>query len=144
MKKLIALAGVMFVASGILVVAQETNRTLSGRQVSQSAPSTAKGQKAKKPSAKSQDDEEKEPSGASKLSKEQIIKVQKILKRFDYYEGPLDGKLNPDLQQAIKDFQEDESLDKTGQLDEETLKRILALQDEESGEESPSEKPPSY
>lgn len=144
MKQLITLAGLVLIASGMPVVAQKAPWPLSGSQGSQTAPSAPKEQKAKKAQAKPREDQgKKRAEETPKLSKEQIIKVQTVLKRYDYYEGPIDGELNPDMRQAIKDFQEDEGLEKTGELDEETLKRILALQDSES-EEPPSEEPPSW
>lgn len=85
-----------------------------------------------------QKDQEKGPSEAPKFTKAQITKVQKALRRYDYYDGPLDGKLGPELRQAIKEFQDDEGLDVTGDLDEETYKRILMLLEDESGEEPPN------
>jgi len=139
MKTAIVLAGLIMVASGALVGAQQANRTHSSSQFAQSAP---KDQKAKTEQDKPQKGQEGKQAEAPKLSKEQIMKVQKALQRYDYYDGPIDGKLSPELRQAIKDFQEDESLEVTGELDEETYKRILALQEEGAGE-PPSEEPPS-
>jgi N-acetylmuramoyl-L-alanine amidase len=143
MKKPIVLAIFILVVSGALGVAQEANRPPSGSPVAQAAQSAPKDQPAKPAQDQPQKVQEKKPSEAPKFSKAQIIKVQKALQRYDYYDGPIDGKMNPDLRQAIKDFQEDEGLDMTGELDEETYKRVLALLEDESGEEPPSEEPPS-
>ncbi len=136
MKKSLTLAGLVFIFSGALVAAQQTDRGRVGSPMSLLARSDDKDQKPG--NAKSQKNQEEKP----KYSKEQILKVQKALKRFDYYDGPLDGKLNEDLRLAIRDFQDDENLPKTGELDEETFKRILLLLEEESGEEPLSEEEP--
>jgi len=142
MRNPIMLTILTLVVSGAVVVAQEANRLPFSSPFAQAAQSAPKDRPAKPAQDKPQKVQEKKPPEAPKFSKEQIIKIQKSLQRYDYYEGPIDGKMNPDLRQAIKDFQDDEGLDVTGELDEETYKRILALQEEGAEEPPPDEEPP--
>ncbi|RMG54389.1 MAG: peptidoglycan-binding protein [Acidobacteria bacterium] len=67
------------------------------------------------------------------------MKVQSLLKKYDYYDGPVDGVMSAALRQAIKTFQENEGLKATGELDQQTYKRILALEEEA---EQPTDEPP--
>ena len=133
MKKTLALATLVLVAGGATGVARNIGRPVSDSQHLSVTTFAPDAQKAK---------EKKKTKETNKPSKEQIMKVQKILQRYDYYEGPIDGVMNDDLRLAIEDFQEDEGLDVTGELDKETLKRILSLQEEEP-ETEPSKEPPS-
>jgi peptidoglycan hydrolase-like protein with peptidoglycan-binding domain len=137
MKKPLTLAALILLSSGALL-AQEAGQALSVPQGNQATKPAPQDQKAKKGQAKGQPSPGSKESNASKFSKAQIMKVQEALRRYDYYDGPLDGRMSTDLRQAIKDFQDDEGLDATGELDDETYKRALALMEEESGEESPS------
>ena len=52
--------------------------------------------------------------------KEDIREVQQQLNKSGYPVGRINGTLNSDTQQAIKDFQASQGLSVTGQLDEQT------------------------
>lgn len=131
MRKLIVL-GILFVSSdAVLLAAPLTGWSFNYQQASLSGQLPAEAQKQKPKKTKKQHARDKV------YSKEDILKIQKILSRYDYYDGPMDGKLNDELKQAIRDFQDDENLPKTGELDEETYKRIISLQAEESNQEPP-------
>ncbi|MCS6805038.1 MAG: peptidoglycan-binding domain-containing protein [Acidobacteriota bacterium] len=131
MRKLIVL-GILFVSSdAVLLAAPLTAWSFNYQQASLSVQLPAEAQKQKPKKTKKQHARDKV------YSKEDILKIQKILSRYDYYDGPMDGKLNDELKQAIRDFQDDENLPKTGELDEETYKRIISLQAEESNQEPP-------
>lgn len=142
MRSPIILTILTVVVSGALVVAQDANRRPVNSRVTQAAQSAPKDQPAKPAPDKPQKVQEKKSPEAPKFSKEQIIKIQKTLQRYDYYDGAIDGKMNQDLRQAIKDFQDDEGLEVTGELDEETYKRILVLAEEGAEEPPPDDEPP--
>jgi peptidoglycan hydrolase-like protein with peptidoglycan-binding domain len=55
------------------------------------------------------------------LSSDVIKHVQQQLKDLGFYEGEIDGKLNPETQEAIHEFQDDNNLAITGSLDAETI-----------------------
>lgn len=48
----------------------------------------------------------------------EITGVQARLSNMGFYEGELDGKMSEELENAIRDFQENKDLDPTGKLDE--------------------------
>jgi peptidoglycan hydrolase-like protein with peptidoglycan-binding domain len=135
MRKLLAFVVLFVTSDGVSLAAPVAGQAFDRQQESPSARSTTQEQKQKPKKAKKQKGQESD--NASGYSKEDMLKIQKILRRYDYYDGVMDGKLNDDLKQAIRDFQDDENLPKTGELDEETYRRIISLQGEESGEEPP-------
>jgi peptidoglycan hydrolase-like protein with peptidoglycan-binding domain len=141
MKKPLTLAALVLLSSGAML-AQEAGQAVSRPQGNQAAKPAAQEQKAKKAQAKGQPGPGSKEPNVSKFSKAQIMKVQQALRRYDYYDGPLDGRMSPDLRQAIKDFQDDEGLDATGELDDETYKRALSLLEEEPGEEPSTNREP--
>lgn len=58
---------------------------------------------------------------AENWSKSRIEQVQQQLKTAGAYNGPINGELNAQTQQAISQFQEKHGLRKTGSLDQQTL-----------------------
>lgn len=54
-------------------------------------------------------------------SPEVVKQVQEKLSSQGYDPGPVDGKMGPKTQQAVKKLQEDRSLQASGQLDQQTL-----------------------
>lgn len=70
-------------------------------------------------------------------SKLQITEAQEKLKAAGTYQGATDGKYNDDFRTAIKTYQEKNSLEKNGKLDEETLLKMgIELTDTQKGIES--------
>jgi len=59
-----------------------------------------------------------------RATKEQIEQAQRMLKEKGYYKGEATGKLDKDTREAIKKFQEDSGLKKTGTLNAETLEKM--------------------
>jgi peptidoglycan hydrolase-like protein with peptidoglycan-binding domain len=62
--------------------------------------------------------------GNMKLSREDARAAQEALKTKGFDPGPVDGKLGPRTAQALKDFQKQEGLQPTGQLDDETRTKL--------------------
>jgi peptidoglycan hydrolase-like protein with peptidoglycan-binding domain len=58
---------------------------------------------------------------AENWSKSRIEQVQQQLKTAGAYNGPINGELNAQTQQAISQFQQEHGLRKTGSLDQQTL-----------------------
>jgi hypothetical protein len=56
-----------------------------------------------------------------------IAGVQGRLKNLGFYDGPVDGKANPQMDSAIRSFQSDNDLPETGEADEETVARLLEV-----------------
>ncbi len=56
-----------------------------------------------------------------------IAGVQGRLKNLGLYDGPIDGKSNAELEEAIRSFQSNEDLPETGEADEETLDKLLEV-----------------
>ena len=58
------------------------------------------------------------------LSADVIKQAQQQLKDLGFYEGEIDGKLNRETQEAIHEFQDDNYLAITGNLDAETIEAL--------------------
>lgn len=82
---------------------------------------------------------------AFRPTKTQITAAQEKLKQAGSYEGATDGRYNDDFRGAIKQYQDENGLDKNGKLDEATLVKMgIELTDSQKGIEtanSPSDKP---
>jgi peptidoglycan hydrolase-like protein with peptidoglycan-binding domain len=59
--------------------------------------------------------------GQMQLSKSQTEQVQKELKSAGLYKGPIDGEMGPEMKQAISQFQQQNGLDQTGVVDQQTF-----------------------
>ena len=60
---------------------------------------------------------------------EQVIRAQQVLKNDGIYSGPIDGRMSPDMREAIRSFQQSHELNVTGAIDDDTA-RELGLQQE--------------
>ena len=69
-------------------------------------------------------DEGHQKMTTQKLDNEQVIKLQNILNEKGYNVGKADGRIGPQTEQAIRDFQKSEGLTVTGEPDQATLKAI--------------------
>jgi len=58
---------------------------------------------------------------------EELSGVQARMKNLGFDPGPIDGKMGPRTRAALRDFQEFYELKETGQVDEETKKRMQDL-----------------
>jgi hypothetical protein len=54
----------------------------------------------------------------------EISGVQSRLKNLDFYSGPVDGKMSPELEQALRVFQNKHDLEPTGKIDDTTKTKI--------------------
>jgi murein L,D-transpeptidase YcbB/YkuD len=61
---------------------------------------------------------------ADQLTSQQIQELQQALQEQGNDPGPIDGIMGPLTQQALREFQQDEGLAATGQLNEETLEAL--------------------
>lgn len=59
-----------------------------------------------------------------RANKEQIMEVQKMLKTAGLYNGEETGKLNPATRTAIREWQAQNNINKTGTLNKETLEAM--------------------
>ncbi|MCL4704268.1 peptidoglycan-binding protein [bacterium] len=64
---------------------------------------------------------------ADSLAFIKIMLAQSALQQSGYYYGPVDGNLNNSARQALMDFQKDDDLPVTGELDDELFRRFLAV-----------------
>jgi peptidoglycan hydrolase-like protein with peptidoglycan-binding domain len=55
------------------------------------------------------------------LSTSQAEQVQKELKSAGLYKGPIDGEVGPKMKQAISQFQQQNGLNQTGVVDQQTF-----------------------
>ena len=60
----------------------------------------------------------------SKHSPEVVKQVQQQLKQQGINAGPVDGQWGPQTQQGVKQFQEKQNIQASGQLDQETLSAL--------------------
>jgi peptidoglycan hydrolase-like protein with peptidoglycan-binding domain len=92
---------------------QSPNATEQGT----SMPSTS----AQAPNATEQGEQSTAPV---RLSKQQLMQVQRQLKEAGLYKGQLDGMMGPQTQHAIQEFQQQNGLQRTGTLDQQTLSAL--------------------
>jgi peptidoglycan hydrolase-like protein with peptidoglycan-binding domain len=69
------------------------------------------------------------------LSESQIRQVQQKLKTAGLYDGQIDGRMGPDLKEAISAFQELNRLPQTGAIDQQTMAALNSSSS--SGSSSP-------
>lgn len=62
-----------------------------------------------------------------------VLRAQKLLTRYGFYDGAVDGRPNRDLADAVSNFQEVNRLRRTGRLDTNTLAAMRLLPDRRSG-----------
>jgi len=67
--------------------------------------------------------------------------VQQRLNNLGFNAGAADGKLGPRTRRALSAFQAAESLDRTGAMDDETLRRLLEVHDNDVRLSDPEEEP---
>ncbi len=71
------------------------------------------------------------------ISSEQIRQVQQKLQEEGHNPGPIDGVWGPQTQAAVRDFQQQNNLQATGQLDQRTMQELGVGRDHISGEDLP-------
>ena len=55
---------------------------------------------------------------------EQVIRAQQVLKNDGIYSGPIDGRMSPDMREAIRSFQLSHELNVTGAIDDDTAREL--------------------
>jgi carboxyl-terminal processing protease len=74
---------------------------------------------------------------SEQYSKETIKDVQEALKAKGHEPGAIDGTLNQKTQQALRDFQQKNNLTATGNLNQETARKLgVSLDDKKTGSKS--------
>jgi peptidoglycan hydrolase-like protein with peptidoglycan-binding domain len=68
---------------------------------------------------------------------EQVRQVQERLSTLGLYKGPSDGQMDPDTRAAIANFQQQNGIRRTANLDQRTLDRLLTGQTSGSGSSTP-------
>lgn len=76
------------------------------------------------PQASAQPDQ-MNPAGQPGASQSQIEQVQQQLKSQGLYNGAIDGIVGPETQTALMQFQREQGLPETAQLDQQTLGRLM-------------------
>lgn len=61
--------------------------------------------------------------GEAGVSRDQIKQAQQKLQSDGLYNGKVDGRAGPETQQALKQFQQKNQLQQTGQLDQQTAQK---------------------
>lgn len=74
----------------------------------------------------------------------QVRQAQERLQALGLYKGPVDGMMDPDTRAAIANFQQRNGIQRTAELDQPTLDRLMAGQSAGSGSGTPpSAQPPA-
>ena len=63
-------------------------------------------------------------NGSANLSQAEIKQAQEALDKKGFKAGSADGRMGPETEQAIKQFQQKQGLQQSGQLDEQTLSAL--------------------
>jgi peptidoglycan hydrolase-like protein with peptidoglycan-binding domain len=108
-KLVLTTASVVLIAMAGMASAAEpstSSSNLNSSQTSASAPSTQSSSAVTSP---------------VNVSEDQIKAAQQQLKTAGDYKGSVDGKMGPEMKQALEQFQKQHGLQATGALDQETL-----------------------
>lgn len=108
----------------------------------------AMAQNSANPNAQSQQQnapEQMQPNGQGanqqpQLSQNQIRQVQQALDQKGFKSGRADGKLGPETQAALRDFQKSKGLQQTGQPDQQTLAQ-LGINEQSTTGQAPANEP---
>lgn len=114
MKRLLLATSILGLAAGG-AFAQDMNSTPTAPPASLSA---SPSQPAAAPSTASS------KTGAQ-VSQGQVVQVQKTLKQKGLYNGPVDGKFGPATRNAVSQFQKQNGLQQSAQLDQRTMNDLL-------------------
>lgn len=71
--------------------------------------------------SQSSSEQQQDSQGQMQLSKSQTEQVQKALKSAGLYKGPIDGEMGPRMKQAVSQFQQQNGLNQTGVVDQQTF-----------------------
>jgi peptidoglycan hydrolase-like protein with peptidoglycan-binding domain len=77
-------------------------------------------------------------AGLPNNANEQVRQAQQRLQAAGFYNGPVDGVMDPDTRAAIARFQQQNGLQRTESLDEPTLARLMSSQTTGSGSTAPA------
>lgn len=92
---------------------------------SSSVPAPAQGFISPRPATGGADGRLPSMPGRSQRFKMAVCRVQLALTARDYYAGPIDCVVGPQLRGAIRKFQADQSIDQTGTITPEVLDRLM-------------------
>jgi len=112
MKRLLLATSILGLAAGG-AFAQDMNTTptapqsASPNQMGAAAPSTAAS------------------NASAQVSQDQVAQAQQTLKQKGLYNGPVDGKFGPATRSAVSQFQQQDGLRQSAQLDQRTMNALL-------------------
>jgi peptidoglycan hydrolase-like protein with peptidoglycan-binding domain len=110
---ILALAAGSASAQGVGGTPLDTPRSLAPSSPSTSAPSGARTMSASSSVSST--------TNAAQASPDQVTDAQRALRQQGLYKGPVDGKIGPETRTAISQFQKQNGLKQTAQLDEQTI-----------------------
>jgi hypothetical protein len=76
-------------------------------------------------------------AGQAQNNSEQVRSAQQQLRAAGLYHGPIDGQMDPDTRAAIANFQQQNGLQRSATLDEQTLNRMTTGRNTGSGSSAP-------
>ncbi len=117
--------------------------TLGGGGLALAAGTSGQGANNQNPGARGTMEQSQEAAGSAQAgtssSRDEVMQAQQKLKSEHLYNGKVDGIDGPHTQQALKQFQQKNGLQQTGQLDEETQAKLgISESNQQSGTSMPS------
>jgi peptidoglycan hydrolase-like protein with peptidoglycan-binding domain len=116
MKRLLLATSILGLAAGG-AFAQDMNSTPTAPPTSLTASPSQMGAATPGTAASSQAD--------AQVSQDQVAQAQQTLKQKGLYNGPVDGKLGPATRSAVSQFQRQDGLQQSAQLDQRTMNDLL-------------------
>jgi peptidoglycan hydrolase-like protein with peptidoglycan-binding domain len=133
MRKLL-FASVAAAALSVPAVAQSVNKSndlqsppqhqMSNPQSATPSRQTTGSESSKQQSQKLNDQQAQNSIDPSQLSSQQIRQIQQSLDKHGFKAGHADGKWGPETEKAVKDFQQKQNMQASGQLDQQTLQAL--------------------
>ena len=109
--------------------------SLSGVALAAGNPSSSQDQGS---SASSQQQTTSQSSSSSSGGSAEVRQAQQALKDKGFDVGQIDGQMGPHTQQALRSFQQQQNIQSSGQLDQQTLAALGVSSSSEGAQSSPS------
>jgi peptidoglycan hydrolase-like protein with peptidoglycan-binding domain len=109
--------------------------SLSGLALAAGNPSSSQDQGS---SASSQQQTTSQSSSSSSGGSAEVRQAQQALKDKGFDVGQIDGQMGPHTQQALRSFQQQQNIQSSGQLDQQTLAALGVSSSSEGAQSSPS------
>lgn len=129
MRHLVSITTVVFLAglfsAGIVLgEGRDDRQSPYGMQDSQPYGTSSQPQDVEPGAISGQTEGVQQPVASQQLSSDQVRQIQQALKDGGFDPGEVDGIMGPETQQALQEFQQDQGIAASGEIDQDTLEAL--------------------